>query len=508
MPARSVARSHACVALGVLILAAGCGSSVTQKSSARWLVGQEEPRFDPTGPADAVRWSLERLVGEGLVAEDSSGRIVAAAARRWDVTPNGLTYTFSLRPDLRFDDGRPCSSADFRRALEAGLNRLDHATYAWLLSPVVGVDDVRPGRPLPPLGIATPDDRTLVLRLTRADPGILRKLALPGASMPWQEGAGWSGGIGPYRVVHREPGRRMVLARRRAAEGPDTVRVEFGVNNAKARASMRLGRMDLLWPVPPGILAQPLPQEFRVASGRVHPERRLWLVMRADLPPTRKIEARRALAHGLNRAGILDRLGPRASETGDWLPGGAHFVFPRRDPSSVREWLQRGRFGRSLYVVMAYAADGAAAEVARAMQAEWADMSLDVELRPLRRPKFVAEALGRGGAQLLLLDQQAPSDDAVVQLATLVQPRRGPPVGSFRTGWSTREFDRWVGPQPPDTVLDVDYAQRRLGEELVALPLAQMTWLWVERSGEARVGLHPHYGPSVVRRVEPFAALP
>jgi len=501
MPACPWFRSSARAALGLAILAlAGCGSGVTSITTARWLVGQEEPRFDPTGPSDAVRWSLERLLSEGLVAEDSSGRIVPAAARRWDVTPDGLTYTFSLRPDLRFDDGRACTSADFRRALEAGLNRLDHAAYAWMLSSVVGVDQVRPGRPLPPLGIATPDDRTLVLRLARADSSILRTLAFPGVSMAWAEGAGWKGGIGSYRLVLREPGRRMLLARRDPSDGPDTVRVEFSVNTARARASMRLGRVDLLWPVPAGALAQELPEEFRAVTGSARPARRLWLVMRADLHPTRKIEARRALAHGLNRAEILNRLGARASEAGDWLPGGAPFVFPSRDPGSVREWLQRGRFGRSLYVVMAYAADGAAAEVARAMQAEWADMALDVELRPLRRAAFTAQALGGGGAQLLLLEQQAAFDDPVAELARLVQPRRGPPVGDFRTGWSTREFDRWVGPQPPDTLLDVEYAQRRLGEELVALPLAQISWLWVERRGGVAITLHPRFGPGVARR--------
>jgi ABC-type transport system substrate-binding protein len=501
MPACPLFRSSARAALGLLILAAaGCGPRVTPITTARWLVGQEEPRFDPTGPADAVRWSLERLLSEGLVAEDSSGRIVSEAARRWEVTPDGLTYTFSLRSDLRFDDGRACTSADFRRALEAGLNRVDHAAYAWMLSSVAGVDQARPGRPLPPLGIATPDNHTLVLRLARPDTSLLHTLALPGVSMPWAEGAGWKGGIGSYRVVLHEPGRRMVLARREARDGPDTVRVEFSVNTARARASMRLGRVELLWPVPRGTLAQALPEDYRAVTGSAHPARRLWLVLRADLHPTRKIEARRALAHGLNRAEILDRLGARASEAGDWLPGGAPFVFPRRDPGSVREWLQRGRFGRSLYVVMAYAADGVAAEVARAMQADWADMALDVELRPLRRAALENQALGRGGAQLLLLEQQAPSDDPVAELARLVQPRRGPPVGEFRTGWSTREFDRWIGPQPPDTLLDIEYAQRRLGEELVALPLAQISWLWVERSNGMIVALHPRYGPGFALR--------
>jgi ABC-type transport system substrate-binding protein len=218
-PARAVPhRRIAPLALALLLVAtAGCSTSGPERTTHIWLAGQAEPPFDPTGPADPVRAALERLVGEGLVAEDTTGRIAEAAARRWDVTPDGLTYTFHLRPGLRFASGRECTSSDFRLALESGLNRVDHGTLAWLLSPIAGVDRVRAGRPLPPLGIATPDAHTLVLKLVRADPTLLHKLALAGVSSAWEPGAGnggWEGGTGPYRIVSREPGRRWILARR------------------------------------------------------------------------------------------------------------------------------------------------------------------------------------------------------------------------------------------------------------------------------------------------------
>ena len=132
-------------------------------------------------------------------------------------------------------------------------------------------------------------------------------------------------------------------------------------------------------------------------------------------------------------------------------------------------------------------------------------MALDVELRPLRRGALAAEALGRAGAPLLLLESQAPFDDPVSELAALVEPRRGPPVGAFRTGWSTRDFERWIGPQPPETPLDIGLAQRRLGEELVALPLARLPWVWVERPAAASVDFHPRFGPDFWR---PAAAAP
>lgn len=129
------------------------------------------------------------------------------------------------------------------------------------------------------------------------------------------------------------------------------------------------------------------------------------------------------------------------------------------------------------------------------MQTEWANEGLDVELRPLKGAALAAVALGRGGAQLLLTDAQAPLGDPATELAMLAAPRRGPPVGTFRTGWSTPEFDRPLARRPADAPLDVGYAERRLEQELVALPLLRLPWLWVERADGPWTGTHPRFGP-------------
>lgn len=479
---------------------AGCGPAAPPATTFVWAVGQGEPRFDPAGPPDPVRWMVERLLDQGLVVEDTTGRVMPGIARAWDVRPDGLTYTFHLRPGLAFDDGAPCTSADVRRALESGLNRLDHSGYAWLLSAIVGVDHARPGRPLPPLGIATPDDHTLVLRLARADPTLLRKLAIAGTSMPWPAvatlpEAGWRGGVGPYRLAAHDPGRRMVLARV-AGDGPDTVRIEFAVTAARGRALMRRRQVDLLWPVPGGLFGEAPPAAYRVVTHPSRPTRRLWLVMRGDLPPTTRAEARRALALGMNRPDVIEALGARGAEVGPWLPGGRPLDFPPHDVDAAHAALDGANLGRSMHVVMAYPAEGAAtADVARPLQNAWARAALDVELRPLRGGAFAAEALSNGGAQLLLVESAPWFDDAAAELAMLVETRRGPPVGGFHTGWRTRDFDRWVGPQPPATTVDLDLAARRLEEDLVAIPLARLPWVWIERAGGTAVRAHARYGP-------------
>jgi len=488
-------RAPAIIAAALLAATLGCGAARTPPYSLQWVVGQTPPAFDPQGPPDAVRGSLERLLSRGLFDEDSSGQAVPACVESMTVSTDGLVYTLLLRKDLSFTDGTSCGSRDFRRALESGLNRVDHATWAWLLGALVGVDRVRPGRPLPPLGIATPDDRRLVLRLSRPDPLLTLKLATPGIGVPWagESAGGWRHGLGAYRVESASPS-RMVLIRRPGVPGPDTLHLRFAPRAPHARAALRAESCDLIWPVPPGLLEQPLPAGYRLASRDAQPPRRLVLVMRADLHPTARAAARHALAHGLSRADIVATLGPRLRDNSGWFPGGGAYDLPRRDAAEVSAWLERGRLGRSLHAVMAYARDGVGAEIARLMQNEWARLGLDVELRPLDRRELSREALRRGGAQLLLMEDQPLVDDLAGHLASVLTPARGLAVGAWRSGWIDRDLEAAVSPGASRRP-DARAIQLRVAEEDVVLPLGRLPWLWIERNAGQSIVCQPRFGP-------------
>jgi ABC-type transport system substrate-binding protein len=486
------------MAVVVMVLGIGCGcggSKETPRARVTWVVGQALPDFDPLGPPNPVRAAIERLISRGLVEEDSTGRIVPAAAESVEVSKDGLQYRFTLRSDLTFSDGSRCGSDAFREAIEAGVNRLDHATYAWLFAAVDGMSKVRPGRPLPALGIATPDARTLLFTLSHPDSLFLAKLAFPGAAVPWRRGTeGWFDGIGRYRIASTAS-QRLTLARRARAEGePDSIQIRFVPAASRVRALLRAGVPDLVWPTPPDLLDQALPPVYRSVSRPARPARRLLLVLRPDLPPTSKEAARHAFASGLSRGELIEALGIAGEDRSIGLSGAPPYDFPKDDPSQVREWLERGDLGRSLHVVMAYSADGVGSRVARSLQSEWARSGLDVELRPFREPVVNGELLRRGGAQLLLVEDQAILANPSAELASLVLPMRGPPVGAFRAGWMTREFDPWIWGQGNPPPLDVAAAQQRMVDEDIVLPIANLPWLWVQRAS-AQGRFHPRFGP-------------
>jgi len=470
-----------------------------------WLVGGPPPAFDPDGPPDPVRHALERLLTRGLLTRDSTGHVWPDAARRWSWSADSLTLTFELQGDLRFTDGVPCSSAHFRRALVAGLTGSDPARRAWVLGAVTGVAGVRVGKPLPALGIAAPDRQTLVLHLARRDPGLIERLATPGASGAWSDrtrGTAWKDavGLGPMRVAGAAGSQRLTLVTRARGARLDTLSVRFAIGAPRARSLLRAGVVDAVWPLPPALLDEPLPAGYRSQRGVSWPPRTLLLVLRADLPPTTRAAARYALAHAVNRADLVRTLGVAGRDAEGWM-GTTSRDWPSFDARQVQLWLDRGKLGRSFHVTLAFDADGEGSNLARRMQGEWSRLGLYVDLLPLRGSEFLEEALHGRRAQLLLVDAQPPLAGMRAELATLVQPLRGGSVGAFRTGWRTREFDAAILPGAGGSALDPAMVRGRIIEELVALPIAVLDRVGVLREGFTAARLNPEagldFGPSV-----------
>ena len=143
--------------------------------------GPEPDTLDPQRARTDGAFNILRDVFEGLTAVGPDGSAVPAAATSWTVTPDGLEYTFHLRDGLRWSNGDRLVAGDY----VAGMRRLvDPATaspYAQILEPVVNATEITRGeKPASELGVAAPDERTVVIRLRNPAPYLLGLLAQPG----------------------------------------------------------------------------------------------------------------------------------------------------------------------------------------------------------------------------------------------------------------------------------------------------------------------------------------
>ena len=116
---RAVARARPWVVAALLatVAPAHAGPAPAQLERGN---GPEPSTLDAHRCQEVACGNILRDLYEGLVTEDARGRLVPGIAERWSVSPDGRTWTFTLRPALRWSNGQPLDApqvvASFRRA--------------------------------------------------------------------------------------------------------------------------------------------------------------------------------------------------------------------------------------------------------------------------------------------------------------------------------------------------------------------------------------------------------
>ncbi len=105
------------------------------------LVSTEEPdTLDAQKTSTAVTGLLMRYLGDTLITKDLKGNYIAALARSWSVSGDGLTWTFQLRTDVKFHDGTPLNAQAVKASIERALSPDTKSPIAGaLFGPVAGV---------------------------------------------------------------------------------------------------------------------------------------------------------------------------------------------------------------------------------------------------------------------------------------------------------------------------------------------------------------------------------
>ncbi|CAN5784289.1 peptide ABC transporter substrate-binding protein [soil metagenome] len=115
--------------------------------------------------------NLIRDLYEGLVAEDASGDVIPGTAEDWDISEDGLTYTFHLREDARWSNGDPVTAEDFVFAFRRIMDPATAAGYASVLYPIRNAEAINTGDTgIEALGVTATGERTLDIELDNPTP--------------------------------------------------------------------------------------------------------------------------------------------------------------------------------------------------------------------------------------------------------------------------------------------------------------------------------------------------
>lgn len=289
--------------------------------------GAEPADLDPQVITAYTDGNLIMALFEGLTALDErTAQPVPAAAERWEVSPDQLTWTFHLRPALKWSNGEPLTAGDFilswRRLLTPALG----AENAYYLHAIKNAEAFQRGELTDPaaLGLAAPDDHTLVVSVARPTPYFPLQVAQPSTypvHLPTLErfdashrrGTGWTRpgnhvGNGPFSLRDWAPNARITVGRNPHYWDAGSVRLReivfFSTENPDVdERNFRAGQVHATHTLPLGKVASW--RERDPARLRIDPFlQTVFLRFNTTRPPLDDPRVRRALSFAIDREAI------------------------------------------------------------------------------------------------------------------------------------------------------------------------------------------------------------
>ena len=467
---------------------AGCvkrGGGPTSTQVLRVSQRNEPADLDPARATLPDEFRIIRALSEGLLSPDPAGGAPRpAVAESFDISADGLAYTFHLR-DARWSNGEPVTAADFVESYHRLLTPATAAPKAPLFFAVKNARAFTTGAltDFSAVGFRAPDARTLVVTLEQPQPRFPHYVA----SGPWipvnphvvqKFGRAWTQpghfvGNGPFTPTEWRSHQRLVVKKNPAFHNAAHVRLEeiqfirFDDGDSEERA-YRAGQLDVTMDVPRTKLAG----YTRDSTGELHTHplaETRYLSFNTQRPALADPRVRRALALAIDRDRLVARvvlgaqkpaarfLPPELRATPAEIPGAIRF-----DPAEARRLLADAGFpgGKNFPTVELTGWSPSQVTVLEAVQAMWQqDLGVSVTVA-VRDAKVHFAALMSGGYDIgymtAIPDVTDPADL----------------LGRFMTGapenfphWSDVAFDRAVATG------DFAAAESRLLEAAVAVPL-------------------------------------
>jgi ABC-type transport system substrate-binding protein len=297
----------------LLVMACGGGGGGTDR---RTLVDSRD-NYDPRSldPALSTDVPTGRAVGylfDGLTRFTPDARVIPGLAASWEVSPDGLTYTFHLRRGVTFTDGTPFVArqviASWRRVLDPKVR----GGRGWPLYPVRGAQGFAEGKATSIDGLSAPNDSTVVVVLKEPFAIFPKLLAMPVASIAPETVPANFGehpvGTGPWRLVEWRHDDYILFSPNAhywgGAPRADSLKARIIAEPSTAVAEFESGTVDVLQ-IPQGEIADWEEDAERRKLLTSTPSLELvYAAINTTRGPLRDARVRQALNYGIDRMRI------------------------------------------------------------------------------------------------------------------------------------------------------------------------------------------------------------
>ncbi|MGY6632866.1 MAG: ABC transporter substrate-binding protein [Alkalilacustris sp.] len=390
-------------------LGAGGGSAAAREAITLGMV-LEPPGLDPTaGAAAAIREVTHANIFEGLTRFGPDGAVLPGLAQDWEISDDGLEYTFRLAEGVQFHDGTPMTAADVVFTLDRARGPDSTNAQPQLFAAIDTVEAL--------------DDHTVRVTLARPDGAFLFNMAWGDAVILSPDSVDTNAsapvGTGPFRFVRWVQGDRIELERNPDYWG-EAVALEratfrFIPDPNAAFAAMMAGDVDAFpnFPAPETLAQFEADPRFAVIVGSTEGETILAMNHRHEALSDSRV--RQAIAHAIHRQDIID-----GAMFGHGTPIGTHFAphhpdfvdltgLSPHDPDAARALLaEAGHEGLSLRLALpppAYARRGG-----EIVAAQLRAVGIDTRISNLEWAQWLEQVFRGHDFDLTIISHTEPMD--------------------------------------------------------------------------------------------------
>ncbi len=353
-------------------------------------------------------------VFEGLMKLSSDGSLYPAVAEKYEVSEDGLVYTFTIRDGIKYHNGETVTAQDVAYSVEQCMTPDESGA---MVEPALTMIEK----------IETPDERTVVFTIAHPDGEFLNYLTVAVVPEDYTEQDTKPVGTGPFKFVSRSAQDSVVLEKfdQYWGEGAKLDKVTFKIiENADSMVlSLQSGAIDFCNHLPT-IQAAQLSDDFNIAEGSMALVQALYL--NNKVAPFDNELVRQALCYATDRKQIIDVafdgygsvVGSSVYPTlGKWYDESLNELYPY-DVEKAKELLAQAGYGDGFNMTITVPSNYQQhVDTAQVLANQYKEIGVNVEIQPVEWATWVSEAYNGRNFQTTItgVDAHYPTARAMME---------------------------------------------------------------------------------------------
>jgi peptide/nickel transport system substrate-binding protein len=367
--------------------------------------------LDPAIGYDWQNWSMIKALFNGLMDyEAGTYNLEPDLAKSFTISPDGKTYTFKLRDDVKFHNGRKLTAEDVKYSIERAINPKTQSPGQGFFWSIKGFDEMVAGTTTDLSGMTVIDPYTLKIELSSPDATFLHVMAINFAfAVPKEEVEKYGQdfgkhpvGTGAFKMKEWKLGQHVVYERNTdyyKAGLPRLDKIVFEVGQEPTVALLRLqrGEVDILGDgIPPARFLQvkndPQNAGLIIEGGQLHTG---YVSMNVRIKPFDNKKVRQAVNMAINKQRICKIINNRAVPANQPLPPAMpgydkNYKGYPFDPAKAKALMAEAGFADGFTTELYANNTDPNPRIAQAIQRDLAEIGINAEIKTLAQSTVIA----------------------------------------------------------------------------------------------------------------------